>query len=213
MKNRWNHKFDISKNNLYKEYILNKKSITDISDKYGFNYVSIYNWLKKYNIKLRTRRESHIGKKRPDQSLFMLKHNPTKGTHRPKSVREKISKARKGIYCGRNHPMFGRINSYKCSYGKGGKYKSIWMRSSYELKFAKYLDKNHIKWLYESKTFDLGNTTYTPDFYLPEFNLYIEVKGFWRDDAKKKFEEFKQRYCGIRIKTLEKSELKLEGVL
>jgi len=104
-------------------------------------------------------------------------------------------------------------NFAKLLHSKKIKYKGIWMRSSWEIKYAKYLDKNNIKWLYESKTFDLGNTTYTPDFYLPEFNLYIEVKGWWRDDAKKKFEEFKQRYCGERIKVLDKQELKLGEVL
>lgn len=98
-------------------------------------------------------------------------------------------------------------------HGKGSYYNSIWMRSSYEIILAKWLNKNKIEWLYESKTFDLGNTTYTPDFYLPEFNLYIEVKGWWRDKAKKKFEEFKQKYCGIRIKIIDKQELQTIGIL
>jgi len=87
------------------------------------------------------------------------------------------------------------------------------MRSSWESRVAQWFDMSNIKWQYESKTFDLGNTTYTPDFYLPEFNLYIEVKGFWRDDAKEKFELFKQIYCGERIKILEKEELKQGGIL
>jgi len=110
---------------------------------------------------------------------------------------------------GKNHYMFGKI----AHHGKCGTYKGIWMRSSYELNFAIWLDKQNIKWLYESKTFDLGKTTYTPDFYLPEFNLYIEVKGWWRDDAKYKFNLFKQIYCGERIKVLEKEELQSEEVL
>lgn len=109
---------------------------------------------------------------------------------------------------GKNSVLFGKI-----SHGKGSYYKSIWMRSSYEVAYAKWLDRQGIKWLYEPKTFDLGNTTYTPDFYLPEFDLYIEIKGWWRDDAKKKFEEFKKRYNEIKIKILEKRELKIEGVL
>jgi len=109
---------------------------------------------------------------------------------------------------GKNHPSFGVI-----SHSKGSYYKKIWMRSSYEIAFVKWLDRKNIKWQYESKTFDLENTTYTPDFYLPEFNLYIEVKGYWRDDAKLKFEEFKQRYCGIRIKIVNKEELKENNII
>ena len=109
---------------------------------------------------------------------------------------------------GKNNPMSGKI-----IHGKYQKYGSIGMRSGFEVAFAKWCDKNNIKWLYESKTFDLGNTTYTPDFYLPEFNLWIEVKGWWRDDARQKFDLFRQIYCGERIKILDKNELKLGGVL
>jgi len=78
--------------------------------------------------------------------------------------------------------------------GKRDYYKNILMRSSYEIIYAKYLDKNEIKWKYEPKTFDLGKTTYTPDFYLPESDTYVEVKGYWLEDAKKKFKKFKDMY-------------------
>lgn len=74
---------------------------------------------------------------------------------------------------GKNHPRFGKI----AEHGKGSMYRNTYMRSTWEIKYAQYLDSNNIKWLYESKTFDLGNTTYTPDFYLPETDEYIEIKG------------------------------------
>lgn len=99
------------------------------------------------------------------------------------------------------------------SHGKRQKYKKIWMRSSYEIKYAKYLDKNKIQWKYESKTFDLRITTYTPDFYLPKNNEYIEIKGYWRDKAKKKFELFKKLYPKIKIKVLKLENLKDMEVL
>lgn len=73
-------------------------------------------------------------------------------------------------------------------------YNKIIFRSCWEANFAKWCDCSNIKWLYESKTFDLGNLTYTPDFYLPEFDCYIEVKGFWQGLAKKKFNKFKKLY-------------------
>jgi DNA-directed RNA polymerase subunit RPC12/RpoP len=88
-------------------------------------------------------------------------------------------------------------------------YKNIRLRSNYELFYAKYLDKNKITWSYESKTFDLGKTTYTPDFYLPKTNEYIEVKGWWRLDALKKFNLFKKLYPTIKIKIINKKILKL----
>ena len=93
----------------------------------------------------------------------------------------------KHAHIGKLGSMYGKTPSPKTSYGKRMKYKKIIFRSSYEYLFAKYLDKNNVKWLYEPKAFDLGNTTYTPDFYLPEKDLYIEIKGYWRINAKIKF--------------------------
>ena len=93
------------------------------------------------------------------------------------------------------------------NHGKRIKYKKIYFRSSWEVAYAKYLDKNKINWQYEPKTFDLGNATYTPDFYLSKLDTYIEVKGFWRDDAKKKFKLFKKQHPKIKIKILTKKDL------
>ncbi len=51
-----------------------------------------------------------------------------------------------------------------------------------EQEFARLLDFYDIKWLYEPVSFDIewdkkGNpvSKFTPDFYLPEFNLFIEI--------------------------------------
>jgi hypothetical protein len=81
------------------------------------------------------------------------------------------------------------------------------MRSTWEVKFAQWLDKNKIKWQYESKTFNLRNCTYTPDFYLPQTKEYIEIKGWWRDNAKKKFKLFREKYKKIKIIILMKPDL------
>lgn len=55
-------------------------------------------------------------------------------------------------------------------------------RSKLEHIFAKWLDKNEVVWEYENKTFPYTTVEgkirhYTPDFYFPEFNFYIELKG------------------------------------
>lgn len=203
-----NRRYFIDKKKLYDYYISKNKSITEIAKIYKCNYGTIYKWLLNYNINIKTKRETHLGKKRPDQSLRMMgDKNPIFGTHRPKAVRDKIRKSRLGKYCGRNSHAFGRKPSHKCSYGHGGRYKNTWMKSSYEIAYAKYLTKNKIKWLYEPKAFDLGDTTYRPDFYLPETNEYIEVKGYWTKEAIYKFELFKKLYSDIKITVLDKQEL------
>jgi len=108
-------------------------------------------------------------------------------------------------YSGKRSPRFGKI-----AHPKYIKYKNIWFHSSYEVAYARYLDYNNIKWQYEPETFNLGNTTYTPDFYLPKFNLYIEIKGFWREDSKKKYIKFKQKNT---IVLLNQSKLHNLGIM
>lgn len=115
----------------------------------------------------------------------------------------KMSEARLGVepwnkgFIGKDYPLSGN----KCHlYGKPpyhGKriiYKSFHFRSTWELSFAKFLDSIDESWDYECKTFDLKTTTYTPDFYLPNRNLWVEIKGWWRDDAKNKFLKFLSQY-------------------
>lgn len=58
--------------------------------------------------------------------------------------------------------------------------------SGWELLVAKYLTEQNIKWITyitEELTYDwLGSTRrYFPDFYLVDYNIYIEVKGHQRD--------------------------------
>ena len=55
--------------------------------------------------------------------------------------------------------------------------------------------------------------TYTPDFYLIDYDKYIEIKGWWRDDAKIKYDLFKKTYPNILIELYEKNELKKLNIL
>lgn len=110
---------------------------------------------------------------------------------------------------GKNHYFYGKI----AQHGLWGQYKDIKMRSSYEVKFAQFLDLSGIKYKYEPKAFDLGNTTYTPDFYIPEWDLWIEIKCWWRDDAEYKFRKFKRLYKDINIKIFNNKKLKYIGII
>jgi hypothetical protein len=120
-----------------------------------------------------------------------------------KETKKKIQKSMMGKNKGQKSALFGK----PAPFIKKIKYRGIKMRSSWEVAYAKYLDKNHIKWQYEPKTFNLGNTTYTPDFYLPETDTYIEIKGRWFKDSKKKFLLFKKKYYSMNIILLMKKEL------
>lgn len=50
--------------------------------------------------------------------------------------------------------------------GYSGYYKGIFLRSSYEYAYAKYLDYYSIEWKYEERTFELKSQTYKPDFFI-----------------------------------------------
>lgn len=73
------------------------------------------------------------------------------------------------------HPNSTRRNS---SVHKGYR-----MDSSSELKFAQLLDIHGVKWIKNSSTFfsfidSRGNKRkYYPDFFLPDYNLWVEIKG------------------------------------
>ena len=81
-----------------------------------------------------------------------------------------------------------------------------------EEEFARMLDFYQIKWLYEPKTFPLewdseGNITvaFSPDFYLPEQDMYVELttqkqKLVWRKN--KKMRRLKEIYPHIKIKII-----------
>ncbi len=88
----------------------------------------------------------------------------------------------------------GKTGGYKTKSGRskfhGGYYNNMWMDSSWEIKFAKLLDKYNIKWerknIYLYYNFNETKLKYYPDFYLPIENLYIELKGYWTDKVRNK---------------------------
>lgn len=129
-------------------------------------------------------------------------------------TRKKLSEAGKGKLTGKSNPRYGKPPPH----GKGVWYtkkdgSKVWMRSSWEVKYAEYLDNLKIDWDFESRAYPIiyeykgekkeGN--YWPDFRVS--GEWIEVKGYWRDDAKPKFEAFKEQYPDEKITLLMKSDL------
>ena len=63
-------------------------------------------------------------------------------------------------------------------WGNAGIHAGVWMRClNSEGGFARDCDAAEVLWEYEPRTFHLSWCDYTPDFYLPEFGIWIEVKG------------------------------------
>jgi predicted Zn-ribbon and HTH transcriptional regulator len=65
-------------------------------------------------------------------------------------------------------------------------YKGVTFRSTTEARWAVFFDACGLKWMYEPFRMNLGkNGSYLPDFYLPEIELFIEVKGEWEKDPER----------------------------
>jgi len=66
--------------------------------------------------------------------------------------------------------------------------KFVWLRSTYEYVYAKWLDKQGVDWDVEQQTFELEGTTYRPDFFIYEDGVLVkivEIKGYWARGIKK----------------------------
>jgi predicted nuclease of restriction endonuclease-like RecB superfamily len=60
-----------------------------------------------------------------------------------------------------------------------------------------------------------------PDFYVVDLDVYVEVKGWWRDDAREKFNAFVSEYPALKcalvmkeqLEAIERRELELEACI
>jgi hypoxanthine phosphoribosyltransferase len=86
-----------------------------------------------------------------------------------------------------------------------------------ELECAKVLDYYRVPWAYEPRTFVLEETedgrvleAFTPDFYLPEQDLYVEVtvlKQSLVTRKNRKLRKLRERHPDVRIKLFYKRDL------
>ena len=106
-----------------------------------------------------------------------------------KSASENISRTvQNKVENGTWHSSFSKTHTYI--------YKGVKLMGTWELKFAMYLDSKSIKWsrpvnripyIFENK-----NHYYTPDFYLSDYDLYIEIKGMPTEKDFAKWREFRK---------------------
>ena len=109
----------------------------------------------------------------------------------------------------------GKPTSPKAARGKAGIRKDIsdiiYFYSRWEANIARLFNFLGINWEYQTKTFDLCSQNYTPDFYLPDRNAYVEVKNFLWKYSKIRDRKFRKIYPNIKlILLLKKNYLKLE---
>ena len=129
-----------------------------------------------------------------------LRGNTTKGRVRPQEEKQKISASMKRAVAE------GRQRTTK-PYGVACfTYKEVVLQSKWELKVALHLDNHNIKWerpmTGHEYIFDDATHLYFPDFYLPDYNVYIEVKGWKQLKDECKWRDFKHTLKVIDSKSI-----------
>lgn len=92
--------------------------------------------------------------------------------------------------------------------GKRSDLNGQFFRSAWEANIARLFNAMKIKWEYEPKTFYFekirrGCTSYTPDFYLPEYDVWIEVKGWMDDKSRTKLKRFAKYYPNEKLELID----------
>jgi hypothetical protein len=98
--------------------------------------------------------------------------------------------------------------------------KTVSLQGTYELKYAKYLNENSINWIRSNKIFipykrndDDICRNYFPDFYLPDTNTYVEIKGYFFPKDKEKMKLVQEQNIDKKISILFKNDLEKLKIL
>lgn len=93
-------------------------------------------------------------------------------------------------------------------------YKGNDLHGKWELAYAQWLDKQNIKWIRNKQHFDYifenKKRRYTPDFYLPDTDEYIEIKGYETDKDRAKWSQFPKDKT---LKVYKQKELKQLNII
>ena len=162
-----------------------------------------YNNSKKDWTKIKTGPKKFIGPKSP------RKKNVRQYTYSSKGEKIEYTKIKQCIICNRYHPKFGKTCSKPCksiyqSYclrGKTGGNRDInlpgidcdgnkfYYDSRWEISLANSFNENNIHWIRPNRFILSDGRSYTPDFYLKDYDIYIDPKakrpGYYRKSVLK----------------------------
>lgn len=91
----------------------------------------------------------------------------------------------------------------------------VYLRSTYELEYCRYLDEKGTRWKQNLEGFEYefkGKVhRYFPDFILLDENCYIEIKGFKRENDEAKWKSFPYRLQILYYNDLQKMGINVKG--
>jgi hypothetical protein len=109
-------------------------------------------------------------------------------------TKEKMSNSKKELYATGWEPVCGRSKKYKHISPIAGE---ILVDGTWELKVAKHLDSLGVKWNRNRMRFDYIRpdgklATYQPDFYVEDWNSFLEIKGYETELDRCKWAQFNE---------------------
>jgi len=139
-------------------------------------------------------------KTRERSETARLRGNTTKGRMRTQEEKQRISASMKrAVAEGRQRTP--RPYGVYCI-----EYNGVMLQSKWELKVAMHLDDHNIKWerpcIGHEYIFGGATHLYFPDFYLPDYNTYVEVKGWKQSKDDCKWRDFKHELKVVDCKSI-----------
>ncbi len=98
------------------------------------------------------------------------------------------------------HPCYNPNGWGKCGFREDLNHT---FKSTYEANLARILNYLDLEWDYEICRFKFDDCSYLPDFYLPQFDMWIEVKGNLTSIGKYKLEKMNKFYPNENIKIID----------
>jgi len=193
----------------FKKLIQQGLTKQQIADKLNIKYATAKWWLAKFNLKTKIsgRVKDVIGKRFGLLVVLKFKGFDKQGNAKylckcdcgaGKIVNGHSLKWGNAISCGcYRRSLYRKIKNFKSKYKwyyiyNGHKFLC---RSSYEALYINHLIQNKIAFLYEPKLFRVSPYLwYLPDLYIPQNDLYIEIKGWFSKEAKEKVRLFKKQF-------------------
>lgn len=102
-------------------------------------------------------------------------------------------------------------SDWHCQSRKRIEYNDNVFDSDWEFEFVKFLDSHNIKWIRKISPFIYiyknSEHKYFPDLYLPDHDLYIEIKGRCTEKDKAKWDQFDKKLDIYFLKDLKKLDI------
>ena len=169
-------RYQLLKRFFYEKYITENKGIKAIAKEMGLTYTNTRCLLDFLGIEIR--RGRNVVTQRVRDQRKEKAHNEYKdgiGFFNPE-IRRKVEK-----YNARG------VQGYFLNESTN---ELVWLRSTYEYIFAKWLNRTKQKWKMEVTYYKIGNCTYRPDFFIYDASFsklekIVEIKGYWDNNSHK----------------------------